>query len=133
MDNRKPDPESKVSVTMQLNLVGGRPSNMSAEEHVTSIICTVVNAAISQTISFLDGDPSLTGFKDQLQLRRSMMAGALIAASEQVCSAWKFSGQKPEELPGYMRMMYALFEETVGSQDPDSTPLRPNVRDVGHA
>jgi hypothetical protein len=127
------DPDHRVAVKLILDFVGPRPFGMSDDEYITSIICAVVGGVMEQTILFLDKHPKIVGVEDKTQLREHIMNGVTIAVTEQLCAVWKFSGQKREALPPFVKMMAALFEEAEASKDWESSPYAPNVGDIGHA
>jgi hypothetical protein len=137
MNAKKPDlsydPDHRVEVKLLMDFVGERPSGLSDDEYVTSIICAVVSGVMEQTVLFLDKHPEITGVEDKTQLRKHIMAGVTVAVTEQLCAVWKFSGQRREELPPFVKMMAELFEEAEASKDWARSPYAPNVGDVGHA
>ena len=119
-----------VGIKISLAIDGIRPSNMSSDEHVTSIVCTVMNGLVGQTVLFLDNHPEVCGVEDQALRRRLVQNGFVIALIEQVCRAW--TGKK-EDLPGFVKMMQDLFAETLGAEGRDRDYPYPNVEDIGHA
>jgi hypothetical protein len=137
MNAKKPDrsydPDHRVEVKLVMDFVGERPSGLSDDEYITSIICAVVSGVMEQTVLFLDEHPEIAGVEDKAKLRKHVMAGATVAVTEQLCAVWKFSGQRTEELPPFVKMMAELFEEVEASKDWERSPYAPNVGDVGHA
>lgn len=121
MNAKTPPPQ--VSVRLMLDVLGGRPKGMTGEEHVAGIICAVINTVMEQTVLFLDEHPNVTEIYNKSELRHYIMNGAIVAATEQLCAAWKFSHQ-PEEIGSFVKMMFDEFEYR-GAE--------PNVGDVGHA
>ncbi len=128
MNDKNPSPS--VAVRLSLEFIGGRPPGMDADEHVTSIICAVIGGVVEQTVKFLDEHPEVTEVKSQRDLREHIMNGVLVAATEQLCAAWKFAKHE-DDLPTFVKMMYSLFEETIGAEE--NMSARSTVRDVGHA
>jgi hypothetical protein len=137
MNAKKPDlgydPDHRVEVKLLMDFVGERPSGLSDDEYVTSIICAVVSGVMEQTVLFLDEHPEISGVEDKTKLRKHVMAGVTVAVTEQLCAVWKFSGQQPDELPPFVKMMAELFDEVEASKEWERGPYAPNVGDVGHA
>lgn len=127
------DPDYRVGVKLLLDFVGQRPFGMSDDEYITSIICAVVGGVMEQTVLFLDNHPEIAGVEDKTQLREHIMNGVTIAVTEQLCAVWKFSDQKREALPPFVKMMADLFEEAEASKEWARSPYAPNVEDIGHA
>lgn len=127
------DPDYRVGVKLILDFVGQRPFGMSDDEYITSIICAVVGGVMEQTVLFLDEHPKIVGVEDEIKLREHIMNGVTVAVTEQLCAVWKFSGQKREALPPFVKMMADLFEEAEASKDWSSSPYAPTVGDIGHA
>ena len=127
------DPDHRVAVKLIMDFVGQRPFGISDDEYITSIICAVVSGVMEQTVLFLDEHPEIAGVEDKIELRRHVMAGVTVAVTEQLCAVWKFSGQRREKLPPFVKMMADLFEEAEASKEWARSPYAPNVEDVGHA
>lgn len=127
------DPDYRVGVKLIMDFVGQRPFGMSDDEYITSIICAVVGGVMEQTVLFLDNHPEIAGVEDKTQLRDHIMNGVTIAVTGQLCAVWKFSGQKREKLPPFVKMMADLFEEAEASKEWARSPYAPNVEDIGHA
>ena len=137
MNAKKPDLsydlDHRVEVKLVMDFVGERPSGLSDDEYVTSIICAVVSGVMEQTVLFLDEHPEISGVEDKTKLRKHVMAGVTVAVTEQLCAVWKFSGQRADELPPFVKMMAELFDEVEASKEWYRSPYAPNVGDVGHA
>lgn len=130
MKSKKPTPDHHVAVHLSLEIPGGRPPGMSADDHITSILCSIINGVMEQAVVFLDKNPQVTEVYNKDQLRSHIMNGAIIASVEQLCAAWKVS-HRAEDLPDFVKTMFVLFE---ASAEADQNPKnRPTVGDVGHA
>lgn len=130
-DDFRSDP--MVSVEMAITFMGERPSNMTPTEHVTSIICSVVSGTMEKVVQYLDENPDLTGAESKDGQRTMIMNAAMIAMVEQLCAVWKAQGGPKEKLPEFVKMMAALYEETLGADDGEGRYVYPNVGDIGHA
>jgi hypothetical protein len=122
-----------VSVEMAITFMGKRPSNMTPTEHVTAIICSVVSGTMEKVVLHLDENPDLTGAESKDAQRTTIMNAATIAMVEQLCAVWKAQGGAKEQLPAFVKMMAALYEETLGASDGEGRYVYPNVGDIGHA
>jgi len=124
------DPNYSVMANLSIDIVGKRPNGVSLDEHMTAIICAVMNGVVSKIALFLDDSPEICGVDDQLLRRKLIQDGFVIALVEHLCRTW--TGKK-EDLPGFVKMMQDLFEETLGAEGRDRDYPYPNVEDIGHA
>jgi hypothetical protein len=130
-DDFQSDP--MVTVEMAITFIGNCPSNMSPMEHVTAIICSVVSGTMEKVVRHLDENPDLFGAKSGDGQRTMIMNAATIAMVEQLCAVWKAQGGVKDKLPEFVKMMAALYEETLGASDGEGRYFYPNVGDIGHA
>jgi hypothetical protein len=136
MDTSKKDDfhsDPLVTVEMAITFIGNCPSNMSPMEHVTAIICSVVSGTMEKVVRHLDENPDLFGAKSGDGQRTMIMNAATIAMVEQLCAVWKAQGGAKDKLPEFVKMMAALYEETLGASDGEGRYFYPNVGDIGHA
>jgi hypothetical protein len=124
------DSDYRVLAKLSIEIVGKRPNGVSLDEHMTAIVCAVMNGVVSQTALFLDDSPEICGVDDQLLRRKLIQDGFVIALIEHLCRTW--TGKK-EDLPGFVKMMQDLFEETFGAEGRGQDFPYPNVGDIGHA